>query len=131
MIGVSPDLPIAVRRDILAEIDAPMLRYGAQDLAGGRLEVPRERASRPDREGLEVRHRHFLDAAWPVSDRPSVLHQAGALTRCTIASATASGSTSGSQCPASRSTNRYGADTYLPVRSAAVRFSAKSWRPQT
>jgi len=63
ILGVSPDLQIAVRRDILTEVDGPMLRHGIQELAGARLQVPRRRASSPDRERLEIRYRMFLDAA--------------------------------------------------------------------
>lgn len=63
ILGVSPDLRIDVRRDILAEVDGPMLRHGIQELAGERLEVPRQRSSSPDRKRLEIRYRMFLDAA--------------------------------------------------------------------
>ncbi len=60
---VSVDLKIAVRRDLLAEIDGPMLRHGLQDMAGVSLTVPTARSARPSRERLELRYREFLDAA--------------------------------------------------------------------
>lgn len=63
ILGVSPDLVIGVREDVLAEIDGPMLKYGIQALAGSRLTVPRERASAPSRERLDIRYQRFQSAA--------------------------------------------------------------------
>jgi putative restriction endonuclease len=62
ILGVSPDLRIDVRRDILDEVDGPMLKYGIQALAGERLTVPRQRASAPDRARLEIRYAEFRAA---------------------------------------------------------------------
>jgi putative restriction endonuclease len=63
IIGVSPDLKISVRRDILDEVDGPMLKYGIQALEGQRLTVPRLRIAAPDRERLAVRFADFQTAA--------------------------------------------------------------------
>lgn len=63
IIGVSPDLQVAVREDILLEIDGPMLKHGIQSLEGIRLSVPRDRASLPSRERLEIRYSQFRMAA--------------------------------------------------------------------
>ena len=63
IIGVSPDLKISVRRDILDEVDGPMLKYGIQALEGQRLTVPRQRIAAPDRERLAVRFSDFQAAA--------------------------------------------------------------------
>lgn len=63
IIGVSPDLKISVRRDILDEVDGPMLKYGIQALEGQRLTVPRQRVAAPDRERLAVRFSDFQTAA--------------------------------------------------------------------
>ena len=46
LLGVSADHKIAVRRDLLAEIDGPMLRHGLQDMAGVSLTVPTARSAR-------------------------------------------------------------------------------------
>ena len=59
IIGVSADLRIDIRHDILVEKDGPMLKHGLQALAGKQLTVPRDRASRPDPERLEIRYRLF------------------------------------------------------------------------
>jgi putative restriction endonuclease len=63
IIGVRPDLVLDVRRDILAEIDGPMLRHGIQEMNGIRLTVPSQRAARPRTENLERRYEEFLSAS--------------------------------------------------------------------
>lgn len=63
IIGVSPDLTISVRRDILEEVDGPMLRFGIQALEGQRITVPRQRVAAPDQERLALRFAEFRNAA--------------------------------------------------------------------
>lgn len=63
IIGVSPDLKVCVRRDILDEVDGPMLKHGIQALEGQRLTIPRQRISAPDRERLAVRFTDFQTAS--------------------------------------------------------------------
>lgn len=56
ILGISPDLVVDVRADILAEVDGPMLRHGLQELHGSRLHViPRSPGNRPDRDLLDAR----------------------------------------------------------------------------
>lgn len=62
ILGVSPDLAIKVREDILDEVDGPMLRYGIQAMADVRLTVPRQHTARPDRDSLDRRYQEFLTA---------------------------------------------------------------------
>lgn len=62
IVGVRPDLVIEVRRDILDEIDGPMLRHGLQLLEGERLQVPRRRIHRPDPAFLTDRYDRFRRA---------------------------------------------------------------------
>jgi putative restriction endonuclease len=62
MIGVRPDLRIEVRRDVLEEVDGPMLRHGIQEMAGVRLTVPRQLAARPNPENLDRRYQEFRAA---------------------------------------------------------------------
>jgi len=42
LIGVTPDLEVTVRLDVLKEIDGPMLQHGLQGFQGRRIHVPRE-----------------------------------------------------------------------------------------
>ena len=59
ILGVRPDLVVDIRRDVLEEVDGPMLRHGLQEMAGVRLLVPRSRTARPDSELLEERYEIF------------------------------------------------------------------------
>lgn len=59
IVGVRPDLVIEVRRDILEEVDGPMLKHGLQEIAGLRLSVPRAERDQPDRTFLEERYEIF------------------------------------------------------------------------
>ncbi len=43
LIGVTPDLEVTVRLDVLEEIDEPMLQHGLQGFQGRRIHVPRGR----------------------------------------------------------------------------------------
>lgn len=63
ILGIRPDaLTVEVRRDILAEVDGPMLRHGLQELAGHRIDLPRPSVLRPDRAFLTERYERFLAA---------------------------------------------------------------------
>ena len=62
ILGVRPDYGIVVRQDVLAEIDGPMLRYGLQELHGGKILVPRRAEWKPSPERLEERFEGFLRA---------------------------------------------------------------------
>jgi putative restriction endonuclease len=59
IVGVRPDLVIKVPRDILDEVDGPMLRHGLQEMDGGRIIVPKARDARPDPGALEERFAGF------------------------------------------------------------------------
>lgn len=62
LIGVEPrSLTVEVARDVLDEVDGPMLRHGLQELEGQRLRVlPRRPADQPTPERLEWRYERFL-----------------------------------------------------------------------
>lgn len=62
IVGVRPDLVVEVRRDILDEVDGPMLRHGLQEIDGWSLRVPRAERDRPDRVFLEERYEAFRKA---------------------------------------------------------------------
>ncbi len=63
IIGIRPDLVVEVRRDILAEVDGPMLKHGLQEMAGTRLTTPRTLSARPDKDNLEERYESFKAAS--------------------------------------------------------------------
>jgi putative restriction endonuclease len=62
ILGISPDYVVHVRRDILEEVDGPMLTHGLQGLDRGRLLLPGRHADRPDPERLDRRFERFLKA---------------------------------------------------------------------
>ena len=63
ILGVRPDLRIAIREDILAEVDGPMLLHGLQGFHGASLGVvPASRAQRPSASFLEQRWERFRAA---------------------------------------------------------------------
>lgn len=62
IIGIDPDARIHVREDILLEKDGPMLKHGLQEMDGGRIVLPRQPTSRPDRNFLAERFERFLAA---------------------------------------------------------------------
>lgn len=62
IIGITPDYEIELRRDILEEIDGPMLRYGLQELHHSKLLLPSRKSDWPDRERLEIRYGKFRNA---------------------------------------------------------------------
>lgn len=63
MLGVDPDYRVAIRADLLTETDGPTLRHTLQEVHGSRLEVPRQRAARPNRDLLADRWERFQQAS--------------------------------------------------------------------
>ncbi len=59
-LGVSPDYRVAINRDLLEEVDGPMLKHGLQEMHGRTIALPGRRTDRPDREGLAWRWDRFV-----------------------------------------------------------------------
>ncbi|QEH94335.1 HNH endonuclease [Dermacoccus abyssi] len=60
ILGLTPDLRVEVRADILDEIDGPLLEHGIKRLHDTPLMVvPRSRRERPDPELLEIHYERF------------------------------------------------------------------------
>ena len=62
IVGVDPDYLIHVRRDVLDEIDGPMLRHGLQELHGAKIVVPRSARQKPNPDYLAERFDAFRAA---------------------------------------------------------------------
>lgn len=61
ILGVSPDLVVNIRPDVLVEVDGPLLEHGLKALHGDRLRViPQHRRERPDPQLLDIHYRQFL-----------------------------------------------------------------------
>lgn len=52
-----------MNREIVLEVDGPMLRYGIQEMIGRELAVPARRRDRPDRDALAFRFEQFQRTA--------------------------------------------------------------------
>ena len=62
ILGITPDLEIQVREDILAEVDGPMLKHGLQEMHGKLITVPGSVGLRPRAEYLAARFERFRAA---------------------------------------------------------------------
>jgi len=62
IIGITPDYQVQVRKDVLNEIDGPMLKFGIQQMHGNKLILPSDKNSRPNRDWLEIRYNSFKKA---------------------------------------------------------------------
>ena len=62
ILGIDPTLVVRIRRDVLEEIDGPMLRHGLQEMDGTRVTVPSRLRDQPDRAALEERYEAFRAA---------------------------------------------------------------------
>lgn len=67
MLGISPDYKVSIDRDLLLEIDGPMLRHGLQDMHGRSLTIPKKAKDQPDRTLLAWRWERFEAHAAPAT----------------------------------------------------------------
>ncbi len=64
ILGIRPDLVVQVRRDLLEEVDGPMLQHGLKERHDERLMVlPSQRRERPDEALLEIAFERFRAAS--------------------------------------------------------------------
>lgn len=64
ILGIRPDLVVQIRRDLLDEIDGPMLEHGLKERHDQPLMIlPRACQERPDPELLEIEYQRFVDAS--------------------------------------------------------------------
>jgi putative restriction endonuclease len=60
LLGISPDLEVRLAPEVLDEEDGPMLEHGLREFHGHRINVPRSKHSKPDRDRLAWRYERFL-----------------------------------------------------------------------
>ena len=60
ILGINEDYRIEVRKDILEEVDGPMLRYGLQDLNHKKMILLGSRKNYPDKKFIVDRYERFL-----------------------------------------------------------------------
>ena len=59
LLGITPSYEVRIDRDLLEEVDGPMLRHGLQDMHGRVLRVPDRPTEQPSRERLAERFAQF------------------------------------------------------------------------
>lgn len=59
IVGIDSNYTVHIRRDILNEIDGPMLEHGIKEMDKTKLLLPHERAMRPDPARLEIRFQEY------------------------------------------------------------------------
>lgn len=59
-LGITPKYKVEVRKDLLEEVDGPMLQHGIKALHGQTIILPRSSANRPSPARLEARFERFL-----------------------------------------------------------------------
>ena len=62
LMGITPDYEVRIDRDLLDEVDGPMLREGLQSFHRQVITTPRRPSDRPDPERLAARYERFLAA---------------------------------------------------------------------
>ncbi|RRR39953.1 restriction endonuclease [Mycolicibacter terrae] len=62
LLGISPDYVVRINRELMEEIDGPMLRHGLQEMDGRGLTLPKRRGDRPCQERLAERFDEFKAA---------------------------------------------------------------------
>ncbi len=62
LLGISPDYVVHINRDLMDEIDGPMLRHGLQEMDGRLLTLPARASDRPGADRLAERFDEFRDA---------------------------------------------------------------------
>ena len=63
LMGISPDYVVKIRRDLLEEIDGPMLRHGLQEMNNMTISLPTRRVDKPSQEALAIRFDEFRGVA--------------------------------------------------------------------
>lgn len=59
-LGITPNYKVEVRKELMDEVDGPMLQHGIKGMHGEKIHVPRPANLRPSRKRLEARFEKFL-----------------------------------------------------------------------
>ena len=63
LLGITPDSVVKINRQLMHEVDGPMLRHGLQEMHNKVLFSPRRLLEQPDRYRLDIRFQSFLNAS--------------------------------------------------------------------
>jgi putative restriction endonuclease len=59
LMGIRPDRVVEINKDLLAERDGPMLKYGLQQMHGNTIVLPRRKTEHPNLDALAWRYDQF------------------------------------------------------------------------
>lgn len=62
LLGISPDYAVRINRELMEEVDGPMLRHGLQEMDGRTLALPTRIVDYPSKDRLAERFNEFLTA---------------------------------------------------------------------
>lgn len=62
LLTINPDYVVEIRKDVLDEIDGPMLQHGLKEMHNVRIILPHAQVQRPNRDLLELRYQQFRTA---------------------------------------------------------------------
>jgi putative restriction endonuclease len=62
LLGISPDYEVKINKELLLEVDGPMLKYGIQAMDGQSLVLPKHQPEWPGRDNLDFRYQQFIAA---------------------------------------------------------------------
>ncbi len=60
LLGIDPDYRVHIDKDLLIEIDGPMLQHGLKEMHGTTITIPTLKAQQPDKDKLAARFELFL-----------------------------------------------------------------------
>ena len=63
ILGISPDYVVHINREVLMEVDGPMLKHGLQEMNQRKLWLPKRATDKPDRDRLADRFVRFQNAS--------------------------------------------------------------------
>lgn len=61
-LGIDPDYRVHINKDLLEEVDGPMLQHGLKEMHGTEISLPARKSDHPAKERLEQRFSQFLTA---------------------------------------------------------------------
>jgi putative restriction endonuclease len=62
ILGISPDLQVHIRPDLMLEVDGPMLKFGLQEMDGATITVPSKKQLTPNKDSLAWKFDRFKTA---------------------------------------------------------------------
>ncbi|ORW93961.1 restriction endonuclease [Mycobacterium sp. IEC1808] len=62
LLGISPDYTVRINKELMSEVDGPMLQHGLQEMNERKIALPKRRADRPSKARLAERFEEFLAA---------------------------------------------------------------------